>query len=124
MKTITLSKEQTFWGPLILVNPTHPLRTAQRPHLVQANSQYPEILMERHAADLLSACIRSVGGTACIVPVSGWRSHTEQQAIWDDTMEQEGETFTRQYVALPGCSEHETGLAMDMALAAPQIDFI
>ena len=58
------------------------------------------------------------------MPVSGWRSQAQQQAIWDDTLKTEGEVFTRQYVALPGCSEHQTGLAMDLALAAPEIDFI
>ena len=56
--------------------------------------------------------------------MSGWRSFGEQQSIWDDTLAKEGETFTRQYVAFPGCSEHQTGLAMDLAKAAPSIDFI
>ena len=56
--------------------------------------------------------------------MSGWRSFREQQSIWDDTLAKEGEAFTRQYVAFPGCSEHQTGLAMDLAKAAPSIDFI
>lgn len=56
--------------------------------------------------------------------MSGWRSFGEQQSIWDDTLAKEGEAFTRQYVAFPGCSEHQTGLAMDLAKAAPSIDFI
>ncbi len=35
------------------------------------------------------------------------------------------EDFTRQYVAIPGCSEHETGLAIDLALdTGGEIDFI
>ena len=48
----------------------------------------------------------------------------EQQRIWDDSMAEHGETFTRQYVALPGCSEHQTGLAIDLGKAAGYIDFI
>ena len=39
-------------------------------------------------------------------------------------MAREGEAFTRDYVARPGCSEHETGLAIDLAAAAARIDFI
>ena len=39
-------------------------------------------------------------------------------------MAEHGETFTRQYVALPGCSEHQTGLAIDLGKAAGYIDFI
>ena len=58
------------------------------------------------------------------MPVSGWRSHAEQKQIWDDTLAKEGEAFTRAYVAWPGCSEHESGLAIDLAEAAEEIDFI
>ena len=58
------------------------------------------------------------------MPVSGWRSQAEQQAIWEDTLQSRGEAFTRQYVAVPGCSEHQTGLAIDLGRAAPEIDFI
>ena len=79
---------------------------------------------QRQAARLLSAALQAADPDGAIVPVSGWRSQAQQQAIWDDTMKTEGEIFTRQYVALPGCSEHQTGLAMDLALSAPEIDFI
>ena len=73
---------------------------------------------------MLAACIQAVGGAGRIVPVSGWRSHAEQQQIWDDTLDKEGPDFTTSYVAKPGCSEHETGLAIDLAEAAETIDFI
>ncbi len=111
-------------GSLILVNRTHPLQDFACPELAALDPAYPHILMERRAALLLAACIRDAGALGQIIPVSGWRSHKEQQRIWDDTMDQEGEAFTRQYVAFPGCSEHETGLAMDLAKAAPEVDFI
>ena len=111
-------------GSLILVNRSHPLQDFARPELTAPDPAYPHILMERRAALLLAACIRDAGALGQIIPVSGWRSHEEQQAIWDETMIKEGETFTRQYVALPGCSEHESGLAIDLAKAAPEIDFI
>ena len=39
-------------------------------------------------------------------------------------MAERGIDFARKYVALPACSEHETGLAIDLALNAPDIDFI
>jgi D-alanyl-D-alanine dipeptidase/carboxypeptidase len=124
MRTLTLSREQTGTGPLILVNPSHPLHQTAAPELRTADSRQPDILLERKAAGLLNACIQSVGGQGQIVPVSGWRSQAEQQAIWDDTLRKEGADFTRRYVAIPGCSEHQTGLAIDLGLAAPHIDFI
>ena len=110
--------------PLLLVSAAHPMPEDVRPELTGADENWPQVLLERQAARLLAACIQAVAGKGQIVPVSGWRSREEQQQIWDDTMKTEGERFTRQYVALPGCSEHQTGLAIDLGLAAPHIDFI
>ena len=109
---------------LTLVNAAHPLTLGVPPDLVPVDENHPHILLERRAARLLAACIQAVGGGGAIVPVSGWRSQAQQQAIWDQTWAEEGEQFTRQYVARPGCSEHQTGLAIDLGLAAPHIDFI
>ena len=110
--------------PLLLVNAAHSIPDASCPELIAVDPRWPEVLLARRAAALLNACIRSVGGEEHIVPVSGWRSRKEQQAIWDQTLAREGAVFTRQYVACPGHSEHETGLAIDLGLAAPEIDFI
>ena len=109
---------------LALVNPRHPLAEEGRPHLAAPDARFPRVLMERRAAARLRACIARVGGQGQIVPVSGFRSRAEQQAIWESTLAAEGEAFTRRYVALPGCSEHQTGLAIDLALAAEHIDFV
>ena len=124
MGTLTLHRRQIHNGPLVLVNARHPLQGPEPEGLVPADDRFPQILLERRTAGLLSACIQAVGGRGRIVPVSGWRSQREQQAIWDDTMEKEGPAFTRQYVALPGCSEHQTGLAIDLGLNQGEIDFI
>lgn len=59
-----------------------------------------------------------------IVGVSGYRTMEEQQKIWDDCQAQNGLEYTRTFVAIPGHSEHQTGLAMDVALDQPEIDFI
>lgn len=111
-------------GPLLLVNAGHPLALSDAPELVCVDPRWPEVQLERQAAGQLRACIQAVKGENAIVPVSGWRSLAQQQAIWDDTMRQEGEAFTRQYVAFPGRSEHQTGLAIDLGLAVETIDFI
>ena len=49
------------------------------------------------------------GRPRAVVPVSGWRSRAEQQAIWDGALAEHGPAFTETYVARPGCSEHQTG---------------
>jgi len=124
MRTVILRREQTRRGPLILVNAAHPLADGPLPQLAPAGPLHPKILLERQAARLLDACVQASGGWQAIVPVSGWRSLAEQRFIWADTWDKEGEKFTRTYVALPRCSEHQTGLAIDLGEPSAHIDFI
>lgn len=111
-------------GPLALVNREYPLPGGFTVTLAPPVEAAPDILLEAQAARMLAACLDAIGAGGRIVPVSGWRSHAEQKQIWDDTLAKEGEAFTRAYVAWPGCSEHESGLAIDLAEAAEEIDFI
>ena len=124
MRTVVLSRAQVWRGPLILVNRDHPLRCPYPLDPVPALPSCPDVLLDRQAAGLLGACVRAAGGAGAIVPVSGWRSLEEQRRIWDGSLAGHGETFTRRYVALPGCSEHQTGLAIDLGEQADHIDFI
>lgn len=124
MRTVRLSRDQVFAGPLLLVNRAHPLQNTAPGELAPVDSQYPHILLEYRTTQLLRACIQRAGGGGEIVPVSGWRSQAEQQRIWDEAMAESGEDFTKKYVAVPGCSEHQTGLAIDLGKAAGHIDFI
>ena len=110
-------------GLLILVNAEHPIQHMERPILAPAVPG-SDILLDTRAAAMLSGLISRIGAAGEIVPVSGWRSEAEQREIWDGSMSESGEEFTRKYVALPGCSEHQTGLAIDLALRADNIDFI
>ena len=121
MRAARYSRRQMRSGPLVLVNRQHPLAEEPRQLLTAADERYPNILLERQAARLLAACIQAAGGAREIVPVSGWRSQAEQQAIWEDTLQRRGEAFTRQYVAVPGCSEHQTGLAIDLGSAGDRL---
>lgn len=110
-------------GLLILVNAEHPIQHMERPVLAPAVPG-SDILLDTRAAAMLSGLISRIGAAGEIVPVSGWRSEAEQREIWDGSMRDSGEEFTRKYVALPGCSEHQTGLAIDLALRVDNIDFI
>lgn len=110
-------------GPLILVNREYGVRESSPEPLVPVGGQ-PDILLCRRAAVQLEALMAELGGWQDIVPVSGWRSFEEQQRIWDETLAESGLEFTRKYVALPGHSEHQTGLAIDLALRQETIDFI
>ncbi len=123
-RSILLREADLHRGPLVLINREHPLEGGFHGELAELPRRGQSVLMESRAAALLEACIQSVGGAGRIVPVSGWRSRTEQEQIWADSLRDHGEAFTRSYVALPDCSEHQSGLAIDLAKAAEEIDFI
>ena len=110
-------------GLLVLVNAEHPIRRRERPVLAPA-APGSDVLLDTRAAAMLTWLISRLGAAGEIVPVSGWRSMREQREIWDGSMAENGTEFTRKYVALPGCSEHQTGLAIDLALRSDNIDFI
>lgn len=82
------------------------------------------VLLERQAAYALELLMERIDGWNRIVPVSGWRSGEEQRRIWDESLRENGMEFTKTYVALPGHSEHESGLAIDLGLKKETIDFI
>ena len=73
---------------------------------------------------MLTDLLRTLHAEDSIVPVSGYRTMEEQRQIFSDSLRENGEEFTYQYVAVPGCSEHQTGLAIDLGERREEIDFI
>ena len=125
MKTVVISRAAVHTGSLILVNPAHPVRNIPlREELQPPFDSAPQILLQRRAAVMLRCLTADIGAEKKILPVSGYRTGREQQKLYAETMAEKGEDFTRKFVAIPGCSEHETGLAVDLAEKGPEIDFI
>lgn len=125
MKQIVLNHASIYEGHLILVNKYHPIRSQlDVGKLVTVSERYPDILLDRQAQTMLSQVLKDINGEYHIVPVSGYRSEQEQTQIFEDSLRENGEDFTKKYVALPGCSEHQTGLAIDLGENKPRVDFI
>lgn len=125
MKTVALRRELVHTGPLILVNARHPCREdADGRALLPVDPKAPRVLLEAHAAGALSRLMDKLNGWDQITAVSGWRPMEEQREIYAQSLRENGRAFTEQFVALPGCSEHQTGLAIDLARTQEQIDFI
>lgn len=124
MKTIFLPKEKVHVGNLILVNREYGYEEKSEDMLMPVQNEFPRIIMRRRAAVLLASIMGKIHGWQDIVPVSGFRSLKEQQEIWDDSLKNNGREFTEKYVAYPGHSEHQTGLAIDLGLKQEVIDFI
>lgn len=123
MKTVTLQNKKISSGSLILVNQSYPF-VGEEENLSPACGQVPSVLIQYRAGIFLSNLMNRIDGWRQIVPVSGWRSKQEQEEIWNDSLLKNGQEFTEKYVAVPGCSEHQTGLAIDLGLKQEVIDFI
>lgn len=124
MKILSLSCHDIYKGPLILVNQAHGLDESAAEDLIPVTESRPDALLQRPAAQALARLMDEIDGWQHIAFVSAWRSRREQQEIWDDSLRENGPEFTRAYVAVPGHSEHQTGLAIDLGLRGPELDFI
>ena len=129
MLKLKIASAKSCCGTLMLINRDHPLgaETVFNPdsgQLVPLCSRQPDILLQRIAACKLYALISNLQAWGKIMAISAYRSQQEQENIYADSLRQYGADFTARYVAALGCSEHQSGLAVDMALIQPQINFI
>lgn len=126
MNRLTLERNKIYQGNLLLVNGSYPLAGGgeMEKDLTPADIRFPDILMRHDAAVALQNIFEKIGSKDNIVPVSGYRSKTEQTVIYEESLKENGEEFTGKYVALPGHSEHQSGLAIDLGLNQEKIDFI
>lgn len=109
-------------GYLVLVNGSHPF--TENCDIISDLTLIGGIPLRTGAAEALSALLRHIGAGEKIALVSGWRSRQEQSEIYENSLKSNGPEFTARYVARPGCSEHQTGLAVDLGLRDGEIDFI
>lgn len=66
---------------------------------------------------MIKACDDAVGTSEHQMSISSaYRSKAYQQNVWDESIKTNGEEYTKKYVAVPGYSEHHTGLAVDFGI--------
>lgn len=119
MMRVKLDRQQISRGSLVLINREHPvIRRLGKKSLGLVGQG---ITMEAAAAFQLNKLLENQRDIVC---VSGFRSREEQERIYEDSLKENGEAFTRQYVAMPSHSEHECGLAIDLGENRQDIDFI
>lgn len=119
MMRVKLDRRQVSRGSLVLVNREHPVTRRLGRKSLRFVGQGIE--MEAAAASQLNRLLEKQTDIVC---VSGFRSREEQERIYADSLKENGEAFTRKYVALPSHSEHECGLAIDLGENRETIDFI
>lgn len=123
MEQVLISSEDIYRGYLILVNKDYPLRTESgtRERLARVAG---DIFLENRTASMLIQLLSELQAKRSITAVSGYRSFKEQERIYRESLEENGKDFTEKFVALPGASEHQTGLAIDLGEAKKEIDFL
>ena len=104
----------------VLVNKTHSLPEDWEEKVVLKESQnrYGETyLVEEKALESFYALQEELLEEGIIMELdSTYRSVEEQQQLWDEWMVEFGEDYVKRYVAVPGYSEHHTGLAIDICI--------
>jgi len=125
MKTISLSEDMVHTGNLILVNKEYPLcKGFCEKRLMPVSEINSEVLLEQRTAAVLLKLLDDINCGEEIIPVSGFRSEYEQFRIYQNSLLDNGVEFTQKYVMLPNHSEHQSGLAIDLALNQSDIDFL
>lgn len=111
---------------LLLVNRQNSIPDTYIPQdLVTADVRFsPNVLAEKkklrkEAAEALARLMQGAEqDNVVLYCVSGYRSYATQKAIYEAKLKAAGLEHTRKYVAYPGESEHQTGLAMDLTNAS------
>ncbi len=113
---------------LALVNKTHELPAGWE-DAVQiksfTNSVGDEVQVEAKAYDAYLELKKELEAEGVFIDLdSAYRSVAEQQEIVDDFTKKYGAEYVKLYVAVPGYSEHHTGLALDLYLVVDGKDIV
>ena len=107
---------------LILVNKNNSLSSDYKPqNLVKPNivfldsSAEEEQYMKQEAATSLEKLFQNAKqSNITLIGSSAYRSYQTKANIYNKYYKEKGQEYTKQYVATPGESEHQTGLAIDV----------
>lgn len=128
--TVSTSNSELYNGDLILVNYEHAYVAPESIDLTNAyegrtgNADIGRLKvsqtttsMESEAFSALESLVvnlKKATGTSDLMIVSGYRTYQDQVDIYDGYVKSNGEEYAKAYVANPGYSEHQTGLACDL----------
>ena len=104
----------------ILVNENNKLEDDYVPStLVESDIAFEEYIDCKQLDERTSNAAKEMFNAALkeninLIAISGYRSYSVQQNLYNSRVEVKGIEKTRQYTAEPGASEHQTGLAIDI----------
>jgi D-alanyl-D-alanine carboxypeptidase len=123
------ANEQTAAELSVVVNRDHPLPSSYKPKDLTApdipfifDGKHEKRLLRDPAARAAEELFAAAGQDGIhLYGVSGYRSYETQKALFAFNVRSKGEAHAVRYSAVPGASEHQTGLALDVT--AESVDF-
>ncbi len=129
-KKVTLTRADMVKGDLIVVNSTYPYTfPATEKHLTRLYGNKSRGYQLGSANDMLESNALAAWNRAAdaflaetedtyliLTNNGGYRSYATQEKIYQNRVNSVGEAEAQKYVALPGNSEHHTGLAFDLGV--------
>ena len=116
-----LEDQMSLGGYLFLVNKEFMLSADYVPDdlvMPDVRRRTGSVLMRREAAKALEEMFAAAREEKIhLVAVSGYRSFQTQRAIYNRRLQAAGKAHVDRFVAVPGASEHQLGLAMDISRA-------
>ena len=103
----------------ILVNKDNALDKTYVPdNLVFANSSYKDgILINKKVLDKFNLMRQDALNFGYNIDImSGYRDYNYQEKLYNKMLKEKGFAYTFRSIAKPGCSEHQTGLAIDICV--------
>ncbi len=117
---VASDKEKAAYDYMVLVNKAHKLPDNWESNVVlkEAVNKWGETyLVEEKALEQFLKLQKECADEGIIIELdSTTRSVAKQQELWDEWTIEKGEDYVKKYVAVPGYSEHHTGLAIDVCL--------
>lgn len=120
-----LSEQDLSNGTLVLVNQSYrfdPALPKTVPVYDSKTGSYlvkdTELSITPEAMDALNRWLdafAAASGKTDVNIVAGWRSYDDQVGLYQNAVETKGQAHADAYLALPGHSEHHTGLAIDLS---------
>ena len=111
--------QMSLGGTLFLVNRDYRITADYIPEdlvMPAVRRTSSAVMMRREAAEALEQLFMAAKEEKnyTLTAVSGYRSYQTQQSIYNRRVRNAGKEKAALYVALPGASEHQLGLAMDV----------
>lgn len=128
--TVKMPVANVHLGNLILVNYEHEYTFPTVQMITFYGNKTAPYLLRSSSVSVTAETLRAFNETmqafydktknAEILVVSGFRDYEAQQTVYADYVDRNGIAAAEKYVAMPGYSEHHTGLCIDLARYADE----